>query len=218
MVRTKKVLTEEEMIAKKLAEKERNRARYLANREEIIARNLAYRANNLEHLRAKEKERRARPEVKARYKELMTKWIDENREHYLNRMREYRKGYEKRPDVIPTKRARDLFNKWLKYEGTAKHSSVFKLIRLTKPEFREYMESRFTEGMAWDNIHIDHYVPLSYFDPHSEEDRQIAWHWMNLQPLFEKDNLSKNDTIPADYLEHIEKIKQAIAFDKQRNI
>lgn len=203
---------------KKLSYAEKRRAYYLANREKIIAKSKAYLEKNKEHVYAKQKERRARPEVKARYKELMDNWYAENREDRLTKMREYRKDYEKRPYVIPTKRTRDLFNKWLKHEGTAKHSSVFKLIRLTKPEFREYMESRFTEGMAWDNIHIDHYVPLSYFDPHSEEDRKIAWHWMNLQPLFEKDNLSKNDTVPADHLEHIEKIKQAIAFDENRNI
>ena len=48
-----------------------------------------------------------------------------------------------------------------------------------------------TDGMTFDNIHIDHIKPCSKFDLTKEEEKEKCFHYTNLQPLFVKDNLEK---------------------------
>ena len=67
--------------------------------------------------------------------------------------------------------------------------------------FINYLEDKFSEEMSWDNYgfgedkwHIDHVKPARAFDlENSQEDREKCFHYTNLQPLWQKDNLSKND-------------------------
>jgi hypothetical protein len=65
-----------------------------------------------------------------------------------------------------------------------------------KSESRDGLESKFQEGMTWDNWsrtgwHIDHILPLDNFDLADPEQLRRACHYTNLQPLWAKDNLSK---------------------------
>lgn len=65
-------------------------------------------------------------------------------------------------------------------------------------EFRSYIEERFQEGMSWDNWgkttwHLDHIKPLSHFDLRNREEFVEAVHYTNIQPLWARDNLRKND-------------------------
>lgn len=66
--------------------------------------------------------------------------------------------------------------------------------------FKEYMASKFTEGMSWDNYgkygwHIDHIFPLSKVDLSDPIESKKACHYTNLQPLWRKDNISKGNKI-----------------------
>jgi hypothetical protein len=63
-------------------------------------------------------------------------------------------------------------------------------------QFRCHLESKFKPGMTWDNNtingwHIDHIKPLSSFDLSDPEQIKKAVHYVNLQPLWAKDNWSK---------------------------
>jgi hypothetical protein len=98
-----------------------------------------------------------------------------------------------------------------------KGHKTFVYLGCTGPELKVWLESQFTEGMSWDNRstdgwHIDHYVPISYFDLSKEEDRFICWNYRNLRPLWGAENVEKGNTLPADYLQHIEKIKKELHF------
>lgn len=56
-----------------------------------------------------------------------------------------------------------------------------------------YIESKFKEGMSWDNHgewHVDHIIPLDLAK--TEEDIYKLNHYMNLSPLWAKDNWSKH--------------------------
>lgn len=62
------------------------------------------------------------------------------------------------------------------------------------PEFHKYIESKFTEGMTWNNYGkwvFDHIIPVNQFDLSIESDRKKCFYYMNFQPLWKKDNLEK---------------------------
>ena len=69
-----------------------------------------------------------------------------------------------------------------------------KYVGCSLEEFRNYIQSLFTEGMTWENYrewHFDHKKPLCRFDLTKEREVKKAWHWSNLQPLWAIDNLIK---------------------------
>jgi hypothetical protein len=79
-----------------------------------------------------------------------------------------------------------------------KSGSAVKDLGCTIDELKTYLESKFQEGMSWDNWtkdgwHIDHIRPLSSFDLTNREELLQAVHYTNLQPLWAKDNLAKKD-------------------------
>jgi hypothetical protein len=66
---------------------------------------------------------------------------------------------------------------------------------------KKYIESKFKEGMSWDNYgvygwHLDHIIPLS--SAKNEEELKSLCHYTNLQPLWAFDNLSKFNKIIVD--------------------
>lgn len=66
---------------------------------------------------------------------------------------------------------------------------------------KQYLESKFIEGMTWDNYgrngwHIDHIIPCASFDLTKLEQQKTCFHYSNLQPLWEADNIRKSDKVP----------------------
>ena len=81
------------------------------------------------------------------------------------------------------------------------------LVGYTLTELMEHLESKFQPGMTWDNYgewHIDHIIPISYFDYSSYDDEtfKICWDLNNLQPLWAKDNLIKSNKLINENIEH----------------
>ena len=67
------------------------------------------------------------------------------------------------------------------------------LVGLTAEDLKKYIESKFKEGMSWDNYgkwHLDHIKPLHHSE--NEEDLLKLNHYTTLQPLWAEDNLKKN--------------------------
>jgi hypothetical protein len=78
-----------------------------------------------------------------------------------------------------------------------KKNKTIEILGYTINELRSHLESMFTEGMNWNNYgrhgwHIDHVKPLVMFDLSTEDGIKDAWSLSNLQPLWEKENHSKN--------------------------
>ena len=81
-----------------------------------------------------------------------------------------------------------------------KSGSAVKDLGCSIEELKIYIESKFQEGMSWNNHskhgwHIDHVVPLSHFDLANPSELKKACHYTNLQPLWAFDNLSKGDKV-----------------------
>lgn len=82
----------------------------------------------------------------------------------------------------------------------SKTGSAVKDLGCSIEELKKYLESKFLDGMSWDNYgkygwHIDHIVPMSQFDLTYHEDVKKVCHYTNLQPLWWRDNLSKGKIV-----------------------
>ena len=62
---------------------------------------------------------------------------------------------------------------------------------------RKYIECQFVGGMGWHNAcqwHIDHRRPCASFDLSKQEDRNMCFHYTNLQPMWASENVKKGAT------------------------
>ena len=89
--------------------------------------------------------------------------------------------------------------------GRVKSKHTEELLGCSIEYLRHYLENQFTEGMTWENYgkngwHIDHIIPLDYFDITDSEQQKRAWHYTNLRPLWAIDNLRKNNKIEESQL------------------
>ena len=71
----------------------------------------------------------------------------------------------------------------------------FLLIRRTSLQLLPGLESKFRDGMTWENYgpfwHVDHIRPWASFDLSDPSQQKLCFHWTNLQPLLATENLAK---------------------------
>jgi hypothetical protein len=67
---------------------------------------------------------------------------------------------------------------------------------------KKHLESLFEEGMSWcnygygkDKWNIDHIRPLSIFNLSIREELLLACHYLNLQPMWQLENMRKGKRI-----------------------
>jgi len=85
-------------------------------------------------------------------------------------------------------------------KGKVKAGKTKELLGCSIEEFRAHLESKFHEGMSWDNYgqfgwHIDHIRPCSSFDLSDAAQQRACFHYTNLQPLWWLENIKKGATI-----------------------
>lgn len=83
-------------------------------------------------------------------------------------------------------------------QKTDKKDKSFYLIGCTSSELKAHIESKFKDGMTWDNYgfsgwHIDHIRPCASFDLTDEDQQKECFHYTNLQPLWWNENMQKGD-------------------------
>lgn len=155
------------------------------NREKILdqARNYSKTYRNKFSSKTKEANKEWRKNNPLKVKELMKKFRDKNKSRPLYRIK-----------VIFSQRIRKVAKKseWRKMKiSTAMLGCSFE-------EFRQYIQSQFTDGMHWNNYgikgwHLDHKFPVSACK--TEEDLIRCYHYKNFQPLWWKDNIKKGNKI-----------------------
>lgn len=85
-----------------------------------------------------------------------------------------------------------------------KSTSVHPLCGISGVKLREWIESKFTKSMTWENYgkrwHLDHIFPISRFDLSDPEQVKVACNWQNLQPLLRRANARKSNKITKPQL------------------
>lgn len=151
--------------------------RQIDNKEHYSDYNKTYYSQNKETEQARNKE-----------------WRSNNKERIKERNHFY---YHNNPQHnISTKlrnRIRTAFNRKSRY----KQETTEKLLGCSFEFFTEYMRGLLTEGMTMELlingvIHIDHIIPCDAFDLTIPEHQLVCFHYKNLQPMWDSDNLSKN--------------------------
>ena len=119
-------------------------------------------------------------------------WLEKNKEHRKKYIKEYNSIPKNKIKNSLRSRINELLNK--KYNNP----KTLDLVGCDYDFLLTYIESKFTDGMSWDNYgyygwHLDHIIPLS--TAKTKEDILKLCHYTNLQPLWAKQNLSKSNKI-----------------------
>jgi len=167
------------------------------------AKNAEYYKRNREKIKAEMRERRASIPETERSKINRERHL-KNRDANLQRMKAYRQKTKEawnkkqvdryhsdpmfRLRVNLTNRANKVFDR----SGMPKTGRTRDLIGCDWEHLKLHIESKFDEGMTWENRsewHIDHIVPLS--SAKTREEMERLCHYTNLQPLWAQENLAK---------------------------
>jgi len=154
------------------------------NRDKIAEYNKEYRANNSNKI----KEYNQRPEVKEQYNEWQREQNKNNPQYSLSKK-------------VSNETRRALLGVHTDMTPVAEQYGI-KKVGLTTPQYREYIESLWTEGMSWDNYGygegkwtIDHIFPKSFFDLTDPELYRKCSYYTNTQPMWYVDNVSKGNKL-----------------------
>jgi hypothetical protein len=139
------------------------------------------------------------------------KWNHENRERVRQkrllwdkknaskRRRYTRELYHNSPQYKMKVILRSRLTKVLKSRGVKKTLRTMELLGCSANDFRKYIESRLLTGMTWDNYGrgkgkwvVDHIIPCASFDLTKEEEQKKCFHYTNMTPLWDGDNLHKS--------------------------
>lgn len=136
-------------------------------------------------------------ENRLKLRDYHSKWREENRETvnentrlwYLNKRRTDA-GFRLKSNT------RTAVYTCLKEANVAKYRSTFETLGYTLEDLMKHLESKFKEGMTWENYgewHVDHIIPMSKFNFTSTDDREfsLCWDLVNLQPLWGIENWVK---------------------------
>ena len=126
-------------------------------------------------------------------------WLKKNKDKVNAYHRNYVRERRIHDPVFRTRAAlRTRMNGAVKAAGLHKKcDSTINLLGISPSGLNKWLESQFTEGMAWENRsewHIDHRVPCTAFDLTVPEQQRICFWYKNLQPMWAKDNIQKSNT------------------------
>jgi hypothetical protein len=165
---------------------------YKNNKEKLAEKSKEYRRKNKEHISKKQKE-----------------WRENNKEKVKDGQKIYRKNNKEKIKKYKSRHIYKLhsgisrsINYYLKLNNICKNRRKWEdLVGYSTQDLKEYLEKLFQPGMTWKNYgkkwHIDHIAPVSFFKFTSTNDVEFRYCWSlyNLQPLWKKENLEKNDKI-----------------------
>ncbi len=136
-----------------------------------------------------------------KYREYQREFVKKNKEKRNKKIREYKKNRRKTDPLY--KLANDLrvrIGGCLKKSNHKKTSKTHEILGVSFDTVKLHLEHRFKKGMNWSNHgkggnkwHIDHKIPLS--SAKTEKELFLLFHYTNLQPLWENENIKKSNKI-----------------------
>lgn len=163
----------------------------------------------------REAERWKDEEVKARHREHSKTYTDKNKDKTRKYARE-RHAIKRIED--PQFRLRANLGSSIRHALVGyKNDTCNVLIGCDVKSLKVWIEHQFTDGLTWNNCkdwHIDHVIPLAFFDLTRRSEQLLACNWSNLRPLTAHENLSKRDKIQKKViLYHIQIVKRFISLN-----
>ena len=127
------------------------------------------------------------------HKKKKMKWRLDNKEMVLANQRKWQKNrLLNNPNFKLVRNLRKRI--WSVLKNNTKSDSTMALLGSSIEEFKKHIESKFQDGMSWDNYgvwHVDHIIPCAQFDFSDPEQQKICFHYTNLQPMWGEDNMRK---------------------------
>jgi hypothetical protein len=167
--------------------------RYYKNHEKRKESNKRSYYNNIQKI--KETRKKYRSENKQKLKEQYDIYYFKNKQKIIDKSVKYNKRKEKEDiQFLLRRKIRARIKNFLNRKGVKIKINHFTELGCSLDELRKHLESKFTEGMSWDNYgewHIDHIKPLAKFNLEDPDQFKEACNYNNLQPLWAIDNLSK---------------------------
>lgn len=182
----------------------------------------AYKAKDKAYHESKKEERNAKSrEYTVKNREALN---DKAREKYQNNkesVREYHQNRKETRNAVKKKHMDNnpqarIKNSLMTRMSNALHSlerhKMSKLIGCSPEFLSKWLETKFYGDISWENYgsvwHIDHVVPVAFFDLIDLEQQLICFHWSNLRPLYAETNEKKGDKILEDVIiSHQESLK-----------
>ena len=109
-----------------------------------------------------------------------------------------RNWYRRRKNKITTCLYSSLYQAFGHGFGTI---NVWEILGYSYEEFTKHIESRFEDGMSWDNHgekwEIDHIIPQNFFEFQSYRDVEfkMCWRLENIRPLWRSENKQKGNKV-----------------------
>lgn len=196
--------------------KDKRRKYYLDNAEKMRQKTKDYRKKNPNYTKEynfKNRDKKRKLQIEYRQRDIQA--TIEKRRQYNIKYKEKNRQYALKNKEKINQRAKERLREDIKYllicrlrgrvnralRRNSKHSSTKDLLGCTIEFLKKHLESKFAEGMTWDNRsewHIDHIIPCSSFDMAIPEEQKKCFHYTNLQPLWAVDNLRKSCKVNYD--------------------
>lgn len=134
-------------------------------------------------------------------------WRENNRERYvLGRRKRAKERYF--TDICYRLKSNIVSRMNLALSKRTKSGRTEELLGCSIEQFRIYLESKFANGMNWENRfewHIDHIKPCCSFDLSDPEQQKQCFHYTNLQPLWATTAIAIANGEDENYIGNIEK-------------
>lgn len=138
-------------------------------------------------------------------KEHRKEYLKEYKEKNIDRIREVKRTYEKTrkhndPIYKLINNFRTAIYQVLKENNVQKNGHYFEILKYSPEDLIGHLESRFKDGMNWDNYgewHVDHVLPISRHNIQEIGDEEFmkCWSLNNLQPMWGEENIRKSNKI-----------------------
>jgi hypothetical protein len=162
------------------------------NKNKVVESGKKYRLKNKEkeYLRGKNWQQSNKEKVVLKSR----KWQINNKELFRKSRKKYIDNRLKNdPVFFVSQKIRKTISDSIRRSKFTKNSKSGKILGCDWLFFKNHIERQFKDGMNWNNIHLDHIIPIS--SAKTEFEILKLNHYTNFQPLFPIDNIRKSNKI-----------------------